>query len=133
MAFVSQRIVVVDDHPSFRGVVGQLLRARGHHVVAEVGNGRGAHEAVARVQPDAVLLDVHLGDESGFDVAWALTHRYPQLCVLLTSAGGTPEPERVRECGAWGFVRKADLARADLNSFVRGSPRWGDARARASG
>jgi DNA-binding NarL/FixJ family response regulator len=133
MAFESQRIVVVDDHPSFRSVLGQLLRARGHQVVAEVGDGRGAHEAVARVNPDAVLVDVQLGDESGFDVAWALTHRYPSLCVLLVSAGNAPEPSRVRECGAWGFVRKADLARADLSSLVSGSPRWGDARVRTTG
>ena len=79
------RVLIVDDQQSFRDAARELLRARGHVVVAEAPCGRTALEAAARFAPDAVLLDVRLERESGFVVARALIDAHPDLCVLLTS------------------------------------------------
>ena len=77
-----------------------------------------ALEAVGRWAPDAVLLDVCLGEESGFDVARALTGMRPELAVLLVSADDTYESsERVGSSGARGFVPKGRLVRTDLGTF----------------
>jgi CheY-like chemotaxis protein len=63
------RVLVVDDHVSYRRWVARLLRAGGFDVVGEVGTGRDAVERVEAVAPDVVLLDVLLPDFDGFEVA----------------------------------------------------------------
>jgi DNA-binding NarL/FixJ family response regulator len=110
------RVLIVDDQQSFRDVARELLRARGHVVVAEAQSGRTALDAAARFAPDAVLLDVRLQGESGLVVARALMDAHPDLLVLLTSSDDSGmRPERVRECGARGFVLKQRLPRVDLD------------------
>src|SRR4051812_39498658 len=63
------RVVIVDDHPAFRRAARALLDARGFTVVGEASESTAAQTLVARLAPDAVLLDVGLGAECGFDVA----------------------------------------------------------------
>src|SRR3954447_19424397 len=114
------RVMIVDDQASFREAARELLEARGYDVVADVADGRSALAAAARLHPDAVLLDVGLGSESGLDVAQALTRAHPRLAVLLVSVT-LPDvpPERVRACGARGARARDGLPAADLDA------RWG--------
>lgn len=112
------RILIVDDNPSFRSAVRELLAARGYTVVGEADCGRNALEAAARLAPDGVLLDVHLGEECGVDLARALTGAQPSLDVVLVSADPPgADTQRLRTCGARGFVLKTELATADLSGF----------------
>ena len=68
--------------------------------------------------PEAVLLDVRLGDDDGFAVCDALTRTRPGLAVLLASdADHERSGERFERCGARGFVRKSKLAQTDLAQF----------------
>jgi DNA-binding NarL/FixJ family response regulator len=114
------RVLIVDDQPSFRGAARELVHARGHVVVAEADGGMSALEALAHSAPDAVLLDVRLGRENGFDVARALTHVRPELAVVLMSADDAGiDLRRVRECGARAFVLKRDLRYVDLQQLWR--------------
>ena len=116
----STRVLIVDDQPVFRRVARDLLKARGYVVVAEADRADTAMEALRRCVPDAVLLDVCLGEESGFDVARARTGAAPDVAVLLVSADERWVcRESVRECGARGFVLKAHLVDADLGTFWR--------------
>jgi DNA-binding NarL/FixJ family response regulator len=116
----STRVLIVDDQPVFRQVARELLEARGYAVVAEAGDLAAALAALERCVPDAVLLDVCLGEESGFDVARALIEVRPGLAVLMVSADDGHEcPERLRECGARGFVTKPRLVDADLATLWR--------------
>jgi DNA-binding NarL/FixJ family response regulator len=114
------RVLIVDDQPIFRRAARDLLELRGYSVVAEADRSSVAFDAVERLAPDVVLLDVCLGTESGFDVARALTRAYPELPVLLVSADeARGHPESVRECGARGFVLKSRLAHTDLTAHWR--------------
>jgi DNA-binding NarL/FixJ family response regulator len=114
------RVLIVDDQPSFRDAARGLLHARGHEVVAEAGDGHAAVKAVERTEPDAVILDVCLGDESGFDVSRALVAARPGLPVLLMSIDATAAtPEQVQAAGACAFLCKAQLPRADLATLWR--------------
>ncbi len=61
--------MIVDDQPVFRQVARELLEIRGYAVVAEASCAAEALAAVERLAPDAGLLDVRLGEESGHDVA----------------------------------------------------------------
>ena len=115
---VSARVLIVDDQPAFRGLARQILVQRGYSVVGEAGCGAGALEAAARLRPDAVLLDVRLGEEDGFEVARALRHVCPGAAVLLVSnADYSTCAESLRAAGASGFVLKGRLASADLSAF----------------
>jgi DNA-binding NarL/FixJ family response regulator len=112
------RLLVVDDHPAFRRTARALLRERGFDVVGEADSCRSAPEAAARLQPDAVLLDVRLGEADGYSLCRRLKAAQPELVVLLTSIDpDCLRQELVREVGARAFLRKPDLAVADLRAF----------------
>ena len=115
-----KRVLIVDDHPVFRLVVRDLLARRGHAVVGEADGLATALAAIEQCEPDAVLLDVCLGNESGFDIARVLTGLRPGLPVLLVSTDDRYEYEvRAHECGARGFVTKSRLVDAVLGTLWR--------------
>lgn len=110
--------MVVDDAASFRSAARQLLERRGYDVVGDASSGAEALDAAARLLPDAVLLDVHLPDADGFEVARQLVCAHRGIAVLLVSAEHMES--RVEEDGqAVPFVRKSELAAIDLASFWR--------------
>jgi DNA-binding NarL/FixJ family response regulator len=110
------RVVVVDDHPTFRHAARMLLVARGYDVVGEACCAASALDAVERHAPHAVLLDVHLGDDDGFEICTLLMRARPELAVLLVSAD-EQDSERITRCGACGFVRKPRLLNTDFGEF----------------
>lgn len=121
------RVVIVDDAAGFRRAARDLLERRGFKVVGEADSGAAALESVDLLAPDAVLLDVHLPDENGFEVAVRLKEARPDLAVLLTSATFDENFYRLSEvCGASGFVPKSELGRVELASF------WPSANGRAN-
>ena len=61
------RILVVDDEPSIVDAVATALRYEGYEV-EEAGSGREALAAVARVEPDLIVLDWMLPDIEGIEV-----------------------------------------------------------------
>jgi DNA-binding NarL/FixJ family response regulator len=102
----------------FRDMARCVLGWRGYLIAGEAGSAAEAVEAAARLAPDAVLLDICLGDGNGFDVADTLTQASPGLAVLLVSADDHRHCQAlVRECGARGFVLKSELACVDLANY----------------
>ena len=117
------RVLIVDDQAVFRLAARELLEHRGCTVVGEADGAADGLDAARLTAPDAVLLDVRLGDEDGFEVCRAMTRSDPQLAVLLVSADSTRyRPEAVRDCGACGFVLKSRLARTDLVALWNTAP-----------
>jgi len=113
-------VLIVDDQPSFRGMARTVLEWRGYVVAGEADSAASAIAAAERLAPDAVLLDICLGEASGFDVACTLTQARPELAVLLVSSIDYRRCETlVRDCGARGFVLKSELACVDLEDFWR--------------
>jgi len=116
---VSPTLLIVDDHPSFRGTVRALLEAEGFEVVGEAEDGATAIEAVRRLRPEVVLLDVQLPDIDGFEVAARLTGNGDSPAVVLTSSRDAAEyGGLVERSGARGFVPKAELSGAALSALV---------------
>ncbi len=66
---MTQTILIVDDHPSFRATARRLLELEGFAVLGEATDGETAIDEVLRLGPDIVLLDVSLPDIDGFEVA----------------------------------------------------------------
>jgi DNA-binding NarL/FixJ family response regulator len=115
------RILIVDDHPSFRATAKTLLLADGFDVVGEAEDGHSALEAVERLEPDLVLLDVQLPDMDGFTVANELCRRNgvcPKI-VLTSSHDESDFGPIVARCGAAAFIAKGELSGAVLRAVLR--------------
>ena len=108
-------VLIVDDHPSFRASAKTLLEAEGYDVVGEAENGETAVEAARELHPDLVLLDVQLPGIDGFAVADQLRKlEDPPVVILTSSRDGADYGRCIGECGARGFVPKADLSGAAI-------------------
>src|SRR3954464_2717460 len=111
-------VLIVDDHPSFRASARTLLEAEGYDVVGEAENGETAVEAARALQPDLVLLDVQLPGIDGFAVANQLRKPGgPPGVNLPWSRDGADCGRCIGDCGAHGFVPKADLSGAAIAAF----------------
>jgi DNA-binding NarL/FixJ family response regulator len=113
------RVLIVDDHPSFRASARKLLESEGYEVVGEAADGAGALAAVEELHPDVVLLDVQLPDLDGCEVAARLGQTEDPPDVILTSSRDAGDyGSCVEECGARGFVPKAELSGAVLTTLL---------------
>ena len=115
------RVLLVDDHATFRTTARRLLESEGFEIIGEAEDGQGALEQTAALSPELVLLDVQLPDLDGFAVAGQLKDRDPPPAVILISSrDGRDFGPLVRACGARGFVPKADLSGERLRSLLDG-------------
>lgn len=110
-------ILIVDDHPSFRATARALLQAEGFEVVGEAENGVAALRQARELHPDVVLLDVHLPDFDGFEVADRLSRLEPAPEVVLTSSRDD-YAHLVAASAARAFVRKDALSGETLQAAL---------------
>jgi DNA-binding NarL/FixJ family response regulator len=116
---MSRSILIVDDHPSFRGMARALLESEGFDVVGEAEDGAAAIEAAQELHPDVVLLDVQLPDIDGFDVAAALTKNGSSPAIIMTSSRDARDfGSLVAKCGARGFIPKAELSAEAVSTLL---------------
>jgi DNA-binding NarL/FixJ family response regulator len=118
-----RRILVVDDHPSFRRFATKLLQAGGFEVVGEAEDGASALAAARLLQPELVLLDVLLPDMSGLAVAEALSgdSHHPKV-VLVSSRSASELGPALEESPAAGFLTKSELSADALAAIADGAP-----------
>jgi DNA-binding NarL/FixJ family response regulator len=113
------RVLIVDDHPSFRATARALLQSEGYEVVGEAEDGASALAAVAALRPALVLLDVQLPDMDGFEVARRLNANGDAPTIVLTSSrDGCEFGSLVESSGARGFIPKAELSGAALAALL---------------
>ena len=116
---VGHRVLIVDDHPSFRASVRTLLEAEGFEVVGEAADGASALSEYTRLKPEVILLDVQLPDIDGFDVASRITGNSGAPVVILVSSRDSSDfGPLVTRSGARGFVPKAELSGERLQELL---------------
>ncbi|HTE64526.1 MAG TPA: response regulator transcription factor [Solirubrobacteraceae bacterium] len=114
-----QTVLIVDDHPGFRCAARAILEAEGYAVVAESATGHDALEAVERLRPTLVLLDICLPDLNGIEVAGRMTTADRSLAVVLTSSRDASDYWQLLErSGACGFIPKAELSGAAVAALT---------------
>jgi DNA-binding NarL/FixJ family response regulator len=113
-------VLIVDDHPSFRASARAVLEAGGFEIVGEVSDGASAVDAVARLTPDVVLLDVQLPDMTGFEICERLQRQNGSApaIVLVSSRDLSDYGELVESSCARGFVPKAELSGEAISALI---------------
>jgi two-component system, NarL family, nitrate/nitrite response regulator NarL len=122
----SVSVLVVDDSPVFRRGMGRAVEIHaGLELVGEADGGEAALEAIERLRPDVVLLDLRMPDLDGFEVLERLRDADPPAAcrVLIVSASLDEDIERAAlAAGAAGCVSK-ESARADICAAALGLAR----------
>lgn len=115
---IMERVLVVDDEPDIRRMIGLILEADGY----EVGQASTAEEALAEVATKAIdlaVLDIMLPGASGIELCAELKQKYPNLPVLILSAlHDVQTHRRAVEAGADDYLSKP-VHRGELSLRVR--------------
>lgn len=80
-------ILVVDDEPGLRDMIGHVLTSAGHRVMS-AGNGQQAIKLMAEHNFDVVVTDVIMPEKDGIEVIGELRRRRPQVRIIAMSGGG---------------------------------------------
>src|SRR5687767_5285758 len=117
---MSDRVLVVDDHPLTRGALSALLEQHQFAVVGEAGDGEEAIEKARALLPDLVLLDLSMPGLSGLDALPSLRAAAPDAEVVVLTASGTEENllGAIR-AGAAGYLLKSEPPER-IVEFLRG-------------
>ena len=129
------RVLIADDHASFRSGLRALLETSGGlAVVGEAGTGDEAVSGTADLQPDVVLMDLNMPGMDGLEATRRIVGTSPHVAVLVVTMYDDDDSvfDAVR-AGARGYVLKgaqrAELLRA-VRSVVAGEAIFGPGVAR---
>src|SRR6266849_3062706 len=111
-------ILVIDDEPQMRRLIGRILNGAGH-IVHEANNGKDGIDLFHRVHPALVITDIVMPDMEGIEMIRELHQEAPEIPILAISGGG---PE-VYLRAATGLGATAALARPRPGRRTAGRPR----------
>ena len=101
------KVMLVDDQPLFRDGIASLLRARGHEVVAEAGNGREALARVRQANPHLILMDIRMPEMNGLEATRIIKAEYADVkIVMLTVSDDEQDLFEAIKSGAHGYLLK---------------------------
>lgn len=113
------RIYLVDDHAIMRDGLRIVLETAGHEVIGEAAGPTPALADLGRLMPDVVLLDLRLGQRSGFELLAELQRRGLNLRVIVLTM--SDQPRHVAEAlrlGAWGYLLKGSASSEVLEAVA---------------
>ncbi len=99
------RVLIVDDDPDIRRVLGLTLRARGYEPIAAE-NGTVALERAATSDPDVVMLDLGLPDIDGMQVLTALRSTTRVPIIILSGRSDATDKIGALDAGADDYITK---------------------------
>lgn len=127
---MSHRILIIDDDEALAGMVSEFLTARGLAVASQASAGAGL-AALARGGFDAVVLDVMLPDQDGFEVCRRIRENLDVPILMLTARGDEMDRVVGLELGADDYLSKPfglNELLARLRAILRRSGGRGAAR-----
>jgi DNA-binding NarL/FixJ family response regulator len=121
---VTERILLVDDHPLTRDALAALLAQEGFEVVGHAASGEEAIDEATRLQPDVVLLDLTMPGMNGLTALPRIRSDAPDAeVVVLTASDDEENLLAAIRGGASGYLLKTEPAEqiaAFLSGVVRG-------------
>lgn len=110
------RVLLAEDHKMVRQGTRLYLESMGVAVIGEATNGREAIALAGRLQPDVVVMDIHLPELTGVEATRRIRHDYPDIHILvLTAYNEAAYVHALLDAGADGFILKT----AELSELYR--------------
>lgn len=110
---VSLRCLIVDDNPRFGDEARSLLEHEGVSVVGVATSGDEAVRLAEECDADLALVDISLGEESGFDVARRLvdgSDAHAPAVIFISTYDEREFASRIEASPALGFIAKTALS-----------------------
>jgi len=120
------RVLIVDDSRSYLDAACTLLEREGLEIVGVASTSAAALQQARALEPDVVLVDISLGEESGFELARRLVENDPDdqaALVLISTRAEADFEDLIAESPAVGFLAKADLSADALRGILDGRSR----------
>ena len=120
---MSFSVLIVDDSGPFLAAARSLLSREGVQVLEGASATAEALELTERLRPDAVLVDVNLGPESGFELARQLaadTREHQAAVILMSTHAADDYADLIAESPAAGFLTKHDLSADAIRRILLG-------------
>lgn len=117
---VAVRCLIVDDNAEFLAAARDLLERQGVSVVGVATTGEEALRCVAELRPELALVDVDLGEESGFELAQRLAAGEDRRVVLISAYPESEFADLIAASPAVGFVAKSDLSARAVADVLAG-------------
>jgi CheY-like chemotaxis protein len=117
--------LLVDDNDAFLAAASVLLEREGLTVAGVASSTAEALRQARALRPDVILVDVGLGDESGFDLARLLAGdgQGGGAAVILISARAEADyAELITESPAAGFLAKSELSARGIGRILGHTP-----------
>jgi len=118
------RCLIVDDSPHFLDAARGLLEREGLVVVGVASTAADALRRVQDLEPDVVLVDVNLGNESGFDLARRIQSEttLDQSRVIMISTHAEDDlADLIAAAPAAAFLSKVRLSADAIRDIVGGT------------
>ena len=113
------RCLLVDDNAAFLDAAAALLQREGVTVVGVASSTAQAVRQVRALQPAVVLIDIGLGNESGFDLARLLAQDGQGAELIMISARAeTDHAELIAESPVAGFLAKSELSAREIDRVL---------------
>ena len=123
---MTERVLIVDDHPLTRDALAALLAQQGFEVVGEAEDGRRAILEAETLKPDLVLLDLTMPGMDGLTALPRIRQSAPECeVVVLTASDAEENLLAAIRAGASGYLLKTEPPE-QIATFLRGVAR-GDA------
>lgn len=101
------RLLLVEDHVLVRQSIRAFLEGADLKVIGEASTGTEAVELALALQPDLVIIDVHLPEMNGIEATRHIHQQCPQIHIIALTAYNEKAYQRaLSEAGAEGFVLK---------------------------
>jgi DNA-binding NarL/FixJ family response regulator len=113
--------LIVDDNPRFGDEARGLLEHEGIPVVGVAASGDEAVRLVEAIRPELALVDISLGEESGFDVARRLVDgsKAGAPAIIFVSSHDEQEfSDRIAASPALGFIAKTRLSAERIRELL---------------
>lgn len=122
------KILIVDDHDLVRAGIRRLLEDTGEvQILGECASGEQAMTACQQLQPEIVLMDLHMPGMGGMEAAKRIIDRYTDIKVIIVTAESeAPVSRHTIKIGVSGYLTKGSDVDEMLNAIrqVRAGKRY---------